>query len=157
MTEAIRKEIVIGAPASRVFRAITSDKELTNWFPNIARLEPRVGGIVEFKFQRADGEVDHTVVGKVLEFVPDKKFAMSWKNNSDPNFPDTKVTWTLEPAQDGKTKVTLVHTGFEKGRWFELHDGGWSYFADRLVQYCQTGRVENRQMFKELDGDKDSS
>lgn len=149
MTETITKSITIDAPPSRVFQAITSEKELTNWFPNIARLEARVGGTVEFKFQRADGEVDHTVVGKVLEVVPDKKFSMSWKNTSDPNFPDTVVTWTLEP--DGsKTNVKLVHSGFEKGRWFDLHDGGWSYFAGRLVEYCQTGRVENRQMFKEL-------
>lgn len=90
------------------------------------------------------------VVGKVLEFMPDKKFSMSWKNTADPNFPDTKVTWMLEPDGD-RTKVTLVHTGFEKGRWLDLHDGGWSFFAGRLVEYCQTGRVENRQMFKELD------
>lgn len=149
MTETITKSITIDAPASKVFQAITSDKELTNWFPNIARLEARAGGMVEFKFQRADDTVDHTVVGKVLELVPDKKFSMSWKNTSDPNFPDTVVTWTLEP--DGnKTKVTLVHTGFEKGRWLDLHDGGWSYFTGRLVEYCQTGHIENRQMFKEL-------
>jgi uncharacterized protein YndB with AHSA1/START domain len=149
MTETITKSITIDAPASRVFQAITSEKELTNWFPNIAKLEPRVGGLVEFKFQRADGEVDHAVVGKVLEIVPDKKFSMSWKNTSDPGFPDTVVTWTLEHA-GSKTNVKLVHTGFEKGRWLDLHDGGWSYFAGRLVEYCQTGRVENRQMFKEL-------
>jgi len=38
----------------------------------------------------------------------------------------------------------------EKGsRWFDLHDGGWSYFVNRLVQYCQTGRVESRAMFRE--------
>lgn len=149
MTETIQKSIVVNAPASRVFQALTSDKELTNWFPNIAKLEARVGGSVEFQFVNADGCVDHKVVGKVLELIPDKKFSMSWKNTSDPDFPDTTVTWTLEP-DGGRTKVTLVHSGFEKGRWFDLHDGGWSYFAGRLVEYCQTGRVENRQMFKEL-------
>lgn len=152
MTETITKSITIDAPPSKVFQAITSEKELTNWFPNIARLEPRAGGLVEFKFQRADGEVDHTVVGKVLEIVPDKKFSMSWKNTSDPNFPDTVVTWMLEPAGN-KTNVKLVHSGFEKGRWLDLHDDGWSYFAGRLVEYCQTGRVDNRQMFKELGDD----
>ena len=156
MTETIQKDIVINAPASRVFRALTSDKELTIWFPNIAKLEARAGGSVEFQFVQADGTVDHKVVGKVLEFVPDKKFSMSWKNTADPNFPDTKVTWTLEPDGD-RTKVTLVHTGFEKGRWLDLHDGGWSYFAGRLVEYCQTGHVENRQMFKELNEEKDNS
>lgn len=149
MTETITKNITINASPHVVFKALTDEKELTNWFPNQVRLEPKVGGRVEFQFQRADGTVDHAVVGKVLEMVPDKKFSMSWKNTSDPNFPDTVVTWTLEPAGN-KTQVKLVHSGFEKDRWLDLHDGGWSYFAGRLVEYCQTGHVENRQMFNEL-------
>lgn len=149
MTETIAKSIIIDAPPSKVFQAITDEKELTNWFPNIARLEAKVGGSVEFRFQRADGTVDHIVVGKVIEIVPDKKFSMSWKNTSDSNFPDTMVTWTLEPDGD-KTLVRLVHSGFEKGKWLDLHDGGWSYFAARLAEYCQKGHVESRQMFKEL-------
>jgi uncharacterized protein YndB with AHSA1/START domain len=149
LTETITKSITVDAPPSKVFQAITDEKELTNWFPSIARLDARVGGSVEFQFQRADGTVDHIVLGKVIEIIPDKKFSMSWKNTSDPNFPDTVVTWMLEP-DGGKTKVKLVHSGFEKGKWLDLHDGGWSYFAGRLVEYCQTGRVEDRQMFKEL-------
>jgi len=46
----------------------------------------------------------------------------------------------------------LVHSGFEKGRWWlDLHDGGWSYFIRRLDEYSSKGRVENRRMFKSLD------
>ena len=80
---------------------------------------------------------EHVVVGKILEFVPNKKLSYSWTNTSDPNFLKTVVTWTLEP--DGKkAKVTLVHTGFDlKSRWYDLHNQGWSYLIeDRLVAYC---------------------
>jgi uncharacterized protein YndB with AHSA1/START domain len=154
MTETIQKSIVINAPQAAIFKALTSENDLTHWFPNQVKLEPRAGGAVEFRFLRVDGTVDHRVVGKVLEIIPDRKFSMSWKNTSDPDFPDTTVTWTLEPAGDGKTKVTLVHTGFEKGsRWLDLHDGGWSHFIGKLDEYCTTGRVENRTMYKELDGE----
>jgi uncharacterized protein YndB with AHSA1/START domain len=149
MSAEIRKTIVIDAPPQVVFKALTDEKQLTEWFPNQAILQARVGGAMEFRFQREDGSVDHKVVGKILEIVPGKKLSFSWKNTSDPDFPDTVVTWTLEPA-GSKTKVTLVHTGFEKGRWLDLHDGGWSYFIGRLAEYSAKGRVESRQMFKEL-------
>ncbi len=149
MTE-IKKTITIEALPSAVFRALTDEKQLTDWFPNQAILEPRVGGQVEFKFQQADGAVDHTVVGKILEIIPDKKLSFSWKNTSDPDFPKTVVTWTLDAVDGKSTRVELTHTGFEKGRWLDLHDGGWSYFAGRLEEYCKNGRVEDRAMYKEL-------
>jgi uncharacterized protein YndB with AHSA1/START domain len=40
----IRKTIVIDASPEVVFKAISDPKELTNWFPDQAILEPRVGG-----------------------------------------------------------------------------------------------------------------
>ena len=150
MSNEIRKTIVIDAPAETVYKALSDEKELTYWFPSHAILDRRVGGRMEFKFERNDGIVDHKVEGEILEFVPGKKLSFSWKNTSDPDFPNTKVTWTLEPLEGGKTRVELVHTGFEKGRWFDLHDGGWSFFIGRLEEYCTKGRVESRAMYKEM-------
>jgi uncharacterized protein YndB with AHSA1/START domain len=146
----IRKTIEIDAPLEAVFKALSDEKELTRWFPSRAILEPRVGGAMEFKFEKDDGTVDHKVVGKVLEIVPGKKLSFSWKNTSDPSFPDTVVTWILERLSDNKTRVILVHAGFEKGRWLDLHDGGWSYFIGRLAEYSAKGRVESKAIYKEL-------
>ncbi|AIF82529.1 hypothetical protein NTE_00447 [Candidatus Nitrososphaera evergladensis SR1] len=149
MTGTIQKSLVVNAPPAVVFKALTSENDLTHWFPNIARLEPRVGGSVEFRFTRdhkGRSGLDHRVVGKVLEFVPDTTFSMSWKNTSDPDFPDTTVTWTLEPAGNERTRVTLVHAGFEKGSsWFDLHDDGWSYFTVQLAVFCKDNTKEIRK------------
>lgn len=136
----IRKTIVIDAKPEVIFRAITDEKELTKWFPDQARLEPKVGGFVQFKFLEG-GKENHRVEGRVLEIVPGRKISYSWTNMSDPDFPKTEVTWILEPAGD-KTRVTLLHTGFDpKNKWFDLHSKGWSYFIeDRLVKYC-TGKA----------------
>ena len=149
MRSEIRKTIVIDAPPQAVYKALTEENDLTQWFPSRAILETKVGGRMEFKFERDDGTVDHAVVGKILEIVPGKRLSFSWKNTSDPDFPDTVVTWSLEPLEGNKTRVTLVHTGFEKGRWMDLHDGGWSYFIGRLEEYCTKGHVESRAMYKE--------
>ena len=137
----IRKTIMIEAQPEAVFRAISDEKELAKWFPDHARLELKIGGVVQLVFYK-DGDVhaeDHQVEGRVLEMVPNKKLSYSWANTSDPKFPKTIVAWTLEPAGKGKTRVTLVHTGFDpKSRWFELHNQGWSYFVeDRLAKYCR--------------------
>ncbi len=140
----IRKTVVIDSKPETVFKAITDEKELTHWFPDQARLEPKVGGFVQLKFLE-DGKENHRVEGRVLEIVPGRKISYSWTNMSDPNFPKTVVTWILEPAGDG-TRVTLTHTGFDpKSKWFDMHSKGWSYFIeDRLVKYCTGSAVGER-------------
>jgi uncharacterized protein YndB with AHSA1/START domain len=44
----IMKTIIIEASTDTVFKAITEQEELTQWFPNQAILEPRVLGKVRF-------------------------------------------------------------------------------------------------------------
>jgi uncharacterized protein YndB with AHSA1/START domain len=145
----IRKTMDIDAPIDVVFRAISDEKDLVHWFPSIATLEPRVGGKFEFNFQRNDGTADHEVVGEILEFVPNKRFSYTWRNISDPSFPQTVVTWALEPLGKTATRVILVHTGFSKGRWHDLHDSGWAYFIDRLKKYSTNSLSENTSNSKQ--------
>ena len=48
----INKSIVINASPEVVFKAITDPDELTNWFPDQAILEPKVGGKMKFSFYK---------------------------------------------------------------------------------------------------------
>ena len=48
----IKKNIVIDASPEVVFKAITDPNELTNWFPDQAVLEPKVGGKMKFSFYK---------------------------------------------------------------------------------------------------------
>ncbi|MDP9289471.1 MAG: SRPBCC domain-containing protein [Thermoproteota archaeon] len=48
----IKKNIVIDASPEVVFKAITDPNELTNWFPDQAILEPKVGGKMKFSFYK---------------------------------------------------------------------------------------------------------
>jgi len=141
MTEEIRKTIVIDAPPAIVFSALTDEKELTQWFPNQgAVLEARVGGAVEFKFLRPDG-AKHTMRGKILEIIPGSKLSYSWKFDSAPDLGEV-VTWTLEPVDGSKTRVTLLHTGFKKPSQEDIESGmsleaGWSHFIIQLANHCK--------------------
>ena len=136
----IEKNVVINASPEVVFKAITDPKELTNWFPDQAILEPKLGGKVKFGFykdkERKDGEHECAPEGTIIEFITNKKVSYTWHEPNTPDFPRTVVTWELEEIADNKTRVKLLHTGFEPGKLFK-HDEGWSYFLNRLQSYCK--------------------
>ena len=146
MTE-IRKTIEIDAPSETVFKALSDQNELTNWFPDAAILEPRVGGKFKISFYkdsknpRMKLDMDFHNEGRVVEFVENKKLAYTWQWKGGPNFPETVVTWELEKLGENKTKVTLTHSGFtgkEEGpASVSEHDKGWSFFCNELVSYCK--------------------
>ena len=135
----IEKTIVIDASREVVFKAIVDPDELTNWFPDQA-IEAKVGGKVKLSFykgkQREHREFDFFPEGKILEFIPNKKISYTWEEPNTAGFPRTVVTWKLEEVDNNKTRVRLVHAGFEGGKLFK-HDEGWSYFLGRLRKYCE--------------------
>jgi uncharacterized protein YndB with AHSA1/START domain len=145
----LRKTIEINAPVHVVFSALTDSKELTQWWPDIGTFDPRVGGKFHFTFlaerhKEMPGGKDHELDGEVLELIPNKKLVYTFIPDKDYK-PDgvrpdsTMVTWSLEELGKNKTRVTLIHSGFAKGKERHLQDvtGGWAFFTARLVQYCQ--------------------
>jgi uncharacterized protein YndB with AHSA1/START domain len=136
----IEKNIVIDASPEVVFRAITNQVELTNWFPDQAILEPKLGGKVKFSFykdkEREHREFDFFPEGTIIEFIQNKKVSYTWQEPNTPEFPRTVVTWELEEIENNKTRVKLLHTGFESGKLFK-HDEGRSYFLYQLQKYCE--------------------
>jgi hypothetical protein len=50
--DTIKKEIVINASVDKVYSALIDPEQLAQWFPNIATMEPRVGGKIFFRFSK---------------------------------------------------------------------------------------------------------
>ena len=136
----IKKSIVIDASPEVVFNAITNPEELTQWFPDQAILEPKVGGKIKFSFYKEEDRehrsFDFFPEGTIIEFIPNKRISYTWQEPNTPDFPRTVVTWELEKIEDDKTRVKLLHTGFEGGKLFK-HDEGWSHFLNQLRKYCE--------------------
>ena len=86
--------------------------------------------------EREHREFDFFPEGTIIEFIPNKKISYTWQESNTPDFPSTVVTWELEEIADNKTRVKLLHTGFELGKFFK-HDEGWSYYLNRLQSYCK--------------------
>jgi uncharacterized protein YndB with AHSA1/START domain len=74
----IKKTIVIDASPEVVFKAITEPEELTQWFPDQAILESKVGGRMKFSFYKdpknTHRDMDYFPEGTITEFIPDKNF-----------------------------------------------------------------------------------
>ena len=132
----IKKELVVKAPPARVYKAIIDPEQLTQWFPDIASLEPKIGGKVYFRFlqSKADNLIDkdYTMEGKVIELEENKKLVYTWKHPDIPDFPQTRVSWVLEETLEGMTKVTITHTGFSDENTMKQYNEGWSWFSGRL-------------------------
>jgi len=130
-----------------VFKAISVPKELTNWFPDDAILEPRVGGkfmlafLKDSKKPRMKMDSDFINEGKVIEIIKNKKLVHSWQWKAFSGFPETVVTWELEQVNQNITRLTLTHSGFtgkETGPVsIQEHNKGWEFFLNELVSYCK--------------------
>ena len=135
-TKEIRVTILINASPDVVFRALIDETMLTTLFSNERTvLEPQVGGAWMLKNCRSyTGEI-HTMRGKILEIIQDKKLSYTWNVDEYPDIPETIVTWTIEPLDGGcSSEIMLVHSDLANND-FEDTDKNWSYFIGRFVEH----------------------
>jgi uncharacterized protein YndB with AHSA1/START domain len=145
MTEGeVRKTVVVDAPPEFVFKALTDEKELGRWMAQQARIDPRIGGECEFKYHRAATGQHSVATGRILELIPHKRLSYTYvvarsgsgASEADSLFPDVTdsvVTWTLDALPDGKTRVTVVHSGIASEA-HERFDGAWGYWTGQLAR-----------------------
>jgi len=155
MTEGeVRKTVVVDAPPDVVFKALTNEKELGRWMTQEARMDARIGGECEFKYRRAATGQHSVATGRILELIPDKRLSYTYvvtgsgsgTSEADSLFPDVTnsvVTWTLDTLPDGKTRVTVVHSGIAEEA-HERFDGAWGYWTGQLARHgrAKAGRSE---------------
>ena len=130
----IQKTINIKTSAENVFKAITDEKELQKWWVDVPKLEQKVGGTLEFKFLKENSkrlQKDYVVKGKVLEIIPNKKLVYTWNPVDEPELAGSVVTWSLQEDSD-QTKVSVVHSGLDNCKNYDLLLESWSYFISRL-------------------------
>jgi len=113
-------------------------------------LEPKVGGKIKFSFYKKEDrehrKYDFFPEGSIIELIPNKKISYTWYEPNTEDFPRTVVTWELEEIENNKTRVKLLHTGFESGKLFR-HDEGWSYFLDNCENTAKERILEVRLEF----------
>lgn len=135
-TDRIERSVLIQAPLSRVWQALSSAEEFGNWFGVALKGKSFVAG------QRVQGNItiagyEHVVFDVLVERMePQKLFSFSWHPYAvDPAIdyskePTTLVVFELKEAGDG-TLLSVVESGFDRipaGRRaeaFRMNSGGW--------------------------------
>jgi uncharacterized protein YndB with AHSA1/START domain len=145
MQDKIEKRIEIGAPVSRVWRALTDYREFGEWF-RVKVEGPFVAG------QPAHGQItypgyEHLRWRAVIQKMePEKLFSFTWHPYAtDPQKdysqePPTLVEFRLEPTASG-TLLHLSESGFarlpaDRGpEALRMNDSGWSTQLQNISQH----------------------
>jgi uncharacterized protein YndB with AHSA1/START domain len=146
-TDRIEKEILLKAPRSRVWRAITDSKEFGAWF-QVRFTEPFRPG-ARLKGQITYPGYEHLVAEVVIEKMePERLFSLRWHPNAvDPKAdyskePMTLVEFTLEEAEGG-TRLRLVESGFDgipisrRAEALKANEGGWAIQMTAIESYLR--------------------
>lgn len=127
-----RGEIVIAAPAERVWRALTEAEELKAWFPLDARVEPGPGGRIWMSWGH---EYDEGL--RIEVWDPPRHLRTTWGWGGErPQITD----YHLE-GHGESTTVRVVTSGFPDGtEWDDIVEGtrlGWSFELSQLKHYLE--------------------
>lgn len=120
--------IDVTAPRQAVYDALIRPDELARYIATRATVELRTGGDYNFGWEKG-GPV------KILELMPEERLSYSWTYEDQP---ETVVTWTLE-GSGGKTRLTLVHSGFARDRKNGGYHAGWLKYMNRIKNLVEVG------------------
>jgi uncharacterized protein YndB with AHSA1/START domain len=142
-TDRIEKTIVLRAPRSRVWKALTEPAQLGEWF----------GASLTGKFvpgQKIRGpitipEYTHLSFEVVVERMePERLFSWRWQPGGDPDKdpaePMTLVVFELEDVPEG-TRLTVTESGFDqiplarRARSYRDNDQGWTSQLENISRY----------------------
>jgi len=115
---AIEKEIVIKAPVEKVWAAL--------------KVSLKVGG----KYRLFGG----VTTGKFTAIKEPSMLEYTWRQAEwDKDETDTLVRWELAPEGKKKTRLRLVHSGFDDQQGRDDHDEGWDvYFLGPMKEWLES-------------------
>ena len=144
-TDRIEKEIVMRAPRSRVWRALTDAREFGRWFradikDEFAAGKPARGRITHPGYEHVAFEVE------VERIEPERLFAFRWHPYAvDPKKdyskePTTLVVFELDEVPEG-TRLRVTESGFDRipaerrAEAFRMNSGGWEGQVKNIARY----------------------
>ncbi len=144
-TDRIEKEILLRAPRSRVWRALTDREEFGAWFGVKLETGFAVGKTVTGRITHPG--YDHLELTVIVERMePEALLSFRWHPHAvDPekdyaSEPMTLVEFRLEGAPEG-TLLTVVESGFDRipaarrDEAFRMNDEGWGMQLENIARH----------------------
>jgi activator of HSP90 ATPase len=114
---AIHYEIDFAAPPSRLYQAITDQKQFSAFSGAPATIDPNPGGA----FSMFGGQIE----GRNIELVPNERIVQAWRPAHWPAGIYSIVHFEFKPRAS-ETTLIFDHIGFPAGDYDSL-DSGWSH------------------------------
>ena len=150
-SDRIEKSVVLPAPRSRVWRALTDVREFNQWF-GVALTAPFAPGAV-VSGQITSKGYEHVLMTAWVETIaPEHTFSFRWHPNATDASVDysadatTLVTFTLAEVAEG-TRLVITETGFDavpasrRLQAFEGNSRGWEGQMKRIAKHLGEGAV----------------
>jgi uncharacterized protein YndB with AHSA1/START domain len=149
----IRTEVTVEASVDEVWDAWTTEVGITAFFAPACNVTLRIDGPYEIYFDPDAAPGQRGGEGmRVLAFQPKTMLAFTWSappHLSRVRRQRTHVLIRLHPLDEGRTKVTLTHSGWgEGGEW----DAAYTYFQ-RAWQQVVLPRLAHRFSVGPIDWD----
>lgn len=145
-SDCIEKEIVLNAPVSRVWRALTNHNEFGDWFR--VKLDTPFKAGEEASGPVLNPDLENITWRAVIQDIdPEQYFAFTWHPYAiDPKVDysrevPTLVEFRLQPTKEGGTRLDFSECGFNDlppGRVkeaFEQHEKGWTQQMKNISDY----------------------
>jgi uncharacterized protein YndB with AHSA1/START domain/DNA-binding transcriptional ArsR family regulator len=131
----------IKAPPEAVWRALTeSDFTTRYYYRSTVESDWQAGSPYRYAI---DGET--AIEGEILEADPPRRLVMTFSAVWDPALAadaPTHLSWELDVAGPGLTRLTVVHGGFEgETETYRQVTGGWSWILAGLKSLLETGEA----------------
>ena len=146
-TDRIEKRVVLRAPRTRVWRALTNAEEFGTWFR--VKLEGAFTAGESVRGRLSIPGYEHVTLELLVERIdPERYFSYRWHPYAvDPAVdysaePTTLVEFHLEDTEGG-TALTIVESGFDRlpltrrAEAFRMNDNGWTGQIKQLAKYVE--------------------
>jgi uncharacterized protein YndB with AHSA1/START domain len=144
-TDRIEKTVMLDAPRSRVWRALTDVQQFNTWF-GVSLTSPFTPG-AEVSGHLASPKYAHITLHLWVETLePERHFAFRWhpfaieEGVDYAAEPTTLVTFTLEDEGRG-TRLSIVESGFDaipesrRAKAFAMNSNGWTSQTENIRKY----------------------
>lgn len=132
----VKESIAVETTLELAFEAVTKASELREWFSDEAWTEVRLAGRYEVRWNQG-----YRAEGTFTELDPPHRAKVTWWGSGEPG--ETAVEFTVEDADDGTIKVTVIHSGFGPGEdWDKVvveAEKGWARGLENLKSTLETG------------------
>jgi uncharacterized protein YndB with AHSA1/START domain len=139
----MEKTMVLRAPRSKVWRALTDQAQFSQWFG--AQLKDAFKPGARVRGPVAHPGYEHLTMDITIDQMePERLFSWRWQPGAmadiDPAEPMTLVRFELEDVPEG-TRVTVKESGFDRipparrAKAYRENDDGWTGQFDNLRKY----------------------